>query len=334
MRHHQFADLFPMMPEADLDAMASDIKANGLRDPIVILGGYILDGRNRYKACEKAGVEPKFEHFPLDGDALAFVLSKNLKRRHLTDSQRAMVAAELATLADGQKKPATPQKREEFDEGAPIGAPSTEPETDPPPPPAVSQNDAAKALNVSRRSVQRARKVKESGNAELVAEVKNGEKTVAAAEREVKAKASQPTQVSEQPAPVDSWGVPIQPHAEAAFAAVPKFQELIAAVRKVQQLFSEVAELEGGKFLTKPFVAECRRGKKGEPDRFISTDLDTALTKIKNAVPTHTVCPWNYVEAGHPEDCKTCHGLNWTTPLSKNAEVAKPKVQEVFGVHV
>ncbi len=331
MKTHPYADLFPMMAEPELRELAADIKANGLGEPVVLLMGMILDGRNRFAACELAGVPVRTTEFDGD-DALAFVLSKNLKRRHLTESQRAMLAADLANLSKGQNKPKTPQKREENAEDAPIGASDGEPET--PVIIAISQPEAAKVVGASKRSTQRAAKVKEVGGEKLADEVRQGRKTVAAAEREVKAKASQPAQVSEQPAPVDSWGVPIQPHAEAAFAAVPKFQELIAAVRKVQQLFSEVAELEGGKFLTKPFVAECRRGKKGEPDRFISTDLDTALTKIKNAVPTHTVCPWNYVEAGHPEDCKTCHGLNWTTPLSKNAEVAKPKVQEVFGVHV
>ncbi len=135
---------------------------------------------------------------------------------------------------------------------------------------------------------------------------------------------------------VDAWGIPIQAHAEKAFAAVPQFKELLALVRKAQQLFNEIANTPGGKFLTLPAVSSYRRGKKDEEgeqaDRFVMQELDAALQKIKNAVPTHTVCPWNYVKTAHPSDCKTCYGLNWTTPLTKNAEVAKDAAKEAFGV--
>ena len=55
----------------------------------------ILDGRNRARACDAAGVTPRYVEF--DGkDPAAFVLSQNLARRHLGPSERAMVAARMA----------------------------------------------------------------------------------------------------------------------------------------------------------------------------------------------------------------------------------------------
>jgi hypothetical protein len=60
---HPYADLFPMMTSAELDALAEDVKANGLRHAVVLYKGLTLDGRNRLLACEKAGVEPRFEEF-------------------------------------------------------------------------------------------------------------------------------------------------------------------------------------------------------------------------------------------------------------------------------
>jgi hypothetical protein len=66
MECHPLADLFPMMPDADLALLAEDIKANGLFDPIVTFEGQILDGRNRPKACQMAGVDPVFKAF--EGD--------------------------------------------------------------------------------------------------------------------------------------------------------------------------------------------------------------------------------------------------------------------------
>jgi hypothetical protein len=51
------ADLFPRMTEAEFTALVEDIKANGLRQPIVLYQGKILDGRHRQDAAKLAGRE-------------------------------------------------------------------------------------------------------------------------------------------------------------------------------------------------------------------------------------------------------------------------------------
>ena len=123
---------------------------------MAVYQGMILDGRNRYLACQEAGVEPKFLAYEGDDDAaLAFVISLNVNRRHMDASQRAMAAADLSTLRQGQKKA-----------NAQICA---------------SQSDNADLLNVSRRSVQTAQKVKEQGSEELKKAVRAGEVTVSKA---------------------------------------------------------------------------------------------------------------------------------------------------------
>ena len=56
---HPIADLFPMMTDEELANLAADIKANGLIHPIVVdKDGVLIDGRNRDRACEIAGIEP------------------------------------------------------------------------------------------------------------------------------------------------------------------------------------------------------------------------------------------------------------------------------------
>jgi hypothetical protein len=95
MKVHPVADLFPMMSEAELADLAADIKANGQIQPIIYAliddEDVLVDGRNRERACEIAGVEPWREK--LNGqDPVAYILSSN-DRRDLTQGQRAIVAA-------------------------------------------------------------------------------------------------------------------------------------------------------------------------------------------------------------------------------------------------
>jgi ParB-like nuclease domain len=151
-RFHQFANLFPMLADDSLQQLAEDIKDRGLLDPIMLLEGQILDGRCRYAACEIAGVEPKFEQYGGD-DPLGYVLSRNLHRRHLTESQRAMVAAKAADLKPGANQ---------HSEGLPIGR-------------------AAHLLSVGQRSVARAREVLRRGVPELAKAVEVGELPVSSA---------------------------------------------------------------------------------------------------------------------------------------------------------
>jgi hypothetical protein len=105
MKIHPVAEMFPMMAEDELDELADDIKANGLLNPIVLdAEGVLIDGRNRLEACRRADVEPKFEQ--LDGvDPVAFILSSNDKRRHMSKGARAMVAAKIRNLSFNDKSP-------------------------------------------------------------------------------------------------------------------------------------------------------------------------------------------------------------------------------------
>src|SRR5262245_24478042 len=152
LKFHPLADIFPLMEGAEFDALVTDIKANGLIEPIVMLDGMDLGGRKRFMACEASGVEPTFVPF-LSENPLAFVISTNLRRRHLNESQRAMVAAKLATLKLGDNQHSA---------GLPIGR-------------------SSELLNVGERSVARAREVQERGAPELVHAVEQGAVSVSAA---------------------------------------------------------------------------------------------------------------------------------------------------------
>jgi hypothetical protein len=75
---------FPGASRRGIGSARRDIKERGQIEPIILYKGLILDGRNRYRACKVAGVKPRIEEFNAKGSPEDFVLSRNLRRRHLT----------------------------------------------------------------------------------------------------------------------------------------------------------------------------------------------------------------------------------------------------------
>jgi hypothetical protein len=102
LQFHPLADLFPLIDGAEFDELVADVRAHGVREAVVLLD-LILDGRNRYRAAHAAGVNCPTGIYDGD-DPVGFVVSLNLRRRHLSESQRAMVAAKLATLRSGNAR--------------------------------------------------------------------------------------------------------------------------------------------------------------------------------------------------------------------------------------
>ena len=81
MEHHPAANAFPMMDDKRYAELLEDIRAHGLRVPVVICDGMILDGRNRAKACAELGVEYHIEEYT--GNPWHLVWSLNGSRRDL-----------------------------------------------------------------------------------------------------------------------------------------------------------------------------------------------------------------------------------------------------------
>lgn len=160
---HEAANIFPL-DEEHLEELVADIRQHGQQVPIETMAGKVLDGRRRWLACEKAGVEPVTREVN-PADPVAYVLSLNLHRRHMTTSQRSMVGArarkiyaqrakerQLGGLKTGNQLP-VPQKSTERGD---------------------TRSIAGKAVGVSGFSIDNARKVIEDGVPELVDAVDAG----------------------------------------------------------------------------------------------------------------------------------------------------------------
>ena len=94
MELHPLSSLFPRMSGSEFEAFKDDIATNGQREPITIHNGLILDGGNRFRACIELNMEPDIKEF--EGESIvAFILSANLHRRHLTAGQQAAIVASV-----------------------------------------------------------------------------------------------------------------------------------------------------------------------------------------------------------------------------------------------
>ena len=158
---HEIADCWPMIEPDKFGELCDDIAENGLLNSIVLYEGKILDGRNRYKACVEAGVEPTFTEYEGDGPT-GHAISLNNMRRDLNPSQRAMVAEKLANLSHGGDR--------KSDQSSSVSLDS------------VSQSDAAEQMGVSRTLVQKARRVKSGADQGITDMIEGGDLTLGEAE--------------------------------------------------------------------------------------------------------------------------------------------------------
>jgi hypothetical protein len=128
--------------------------------PIITLGGLILDGRNRWLACERAGIDPWLQEVETDDpDAVAWSLNEH--RRHASENVRALAAARRAGMS--------------------VGRPSKTTATA-----VISQADAAHQFGVSVDSLQRAKTVLDHGDQALIDAVESDDVAVSLAAKAVR----------------------------------------------------------------------------------------------------------------------------------------------------
>jgi N6-adenosine-specific RNA methylase IME4/ParB-like chromosome segregation protein Spo0J len=174
---HDLCKLFPPMPEDQFGALIDSIRDHGQLTPIVLHEGKILDGRHRYKACINLGIEPLFETYEGE-DALGYVIALNLSRRHLDESQRAMIGGKLAALRGmGMPKKESPQIS------------------------GITAKEAAAKMNVGTRLVESAKKVLKEGTLELQDAVDSGQIAVSVAAKIAELDHEQQAEVIASPRP-------------------------------------------------------------------------------------------------------------------------------------
>jgi DNA modification methylase len=179
MNAHKYAALFPMASEDELNEMAEDIKQRGLLNKIILLDDKILDGRNRFEACKRADIEPKYCEYT-GHDPLGDVVSWNLKRRHLSPTQKATLGVEIEPLYAAEA-----EKRLHLAKGRGVKGEELFPQVKSRDP--QSRDQAAAMVGVSGKSVSDAKAIKEK-SPELFEKMKTGETTINEAKKELRKK--------------------------------------------------------------------------------------------------------------------------------------------------
>lgn len=173
-KQHPLSAAFPAMAEDDFALLVADIDANGQRDPVVLFEGDVIDGWHRTRACDQLAMPVRTIELPAGVDPVAFVLSRNLHRRHLTASQRAIAVAACAKWlpVGGRVESAT---------AAPAPDSATVALSPVPEPAGKSLKELADDAGVSRRTMAHAAKVVKEAAPEVAQAVKDGTLPVAQA---------------------------------------------------------------------------------------------------------------------------------------------------------
>jgi len=267
---HPYASIVPMLGQVELNALAADIQGHGLRHPIVLLDGKILDGRNRYRACRLVGVEPEFQDFNGAGDPIAFIVSENLCRRHLTASQKALAVAKIADLPRGNPNLKSSK--------SPTNSNSVQIRN------WTTTAEAAKEVEVSPSTIEQAKKVLREAPKEVVAQIERGEKSVATAVKEIR-KANAEDEVRA----VDKTGYPIPDAILEDWKEADSFRSTLADLQRIK--LSVEKSLETSELRFREIGKDCL------------IDLQNAWATLKQVLP-YAVCPT--CQGRTRDDCTSC----------------------------
>ena len=176
---HPDALRFPVLKDEEYQSLKRSIADEGLIDPIALYNDQLLDGRHRYRACLELGIEPRFDVLPLTTDTLRYVIAKNVVGRQLTTSQRGLMAAEMVDWNAWGAPPGgrgnQHSKRQQDISGKSRNHDLPEKDCS-----FLTREEAAELYGVSKSTIDTAHDLLVYCPAELIQEVRDGEKRLGA----------------------------------------------------------------------------------------------------------------------------------------------------------
>jgi len=253
MEAHELAKYFPMLEGDEFDMLVEDIREHGQLEPIVTVDGKILDGVNRYRACEKIGIEAETEEYDGD-DPLSYVISLNIRRRHMDVSQRAMLAQEMLPEFERQARERKSESAKEQHDGVRFGRTGSKDPQQTWHDEHRARDDAAKMFGVSSPTIQRAKRIKEKAPQSVVDDIIRGKTTVTAVDADLRAaeadriaatrKGKQNLrEVKEHPKYVKEWLDAARTFREVTVLAIKGAKHIALAPEAAQMIGTKFAEI-------------------------------------------------------------------------------------------
>ncbi len=184
-RHHLSA-IFGDIPTEEFNALQADIDKNGFTDHVIITyEGKILDGWHRYKIAKKVDRLEELVFKPLTVfDPSEYVMSKNLHRRHLAESQRGQLVVEAHEWETGGGDRMSDKHKTTSPNGEVV----------------KTRKEMAEEASVGTRSIDRAKKVSRAGRAdEVIAKEKSAPAVIKEEKEKLEFKLPQPEPEPTQP---------------------------------------------------------------------------------------------------------------------------------------
>ncbi|OWK45831.1 hypothetical protein [Fimbriiglobus ruber] len=317
-----FRDRYRPLTPDELDALRSSVRADGVIEPVVLYvspthGKSVLDGVNRIEVANELGqIVPTIKLGELPDDRAA-TLADSLQegRRSLTPEEiRAARAARVQRVAE-MRAGGMSLRAIAGEEGVShttikddLKMAYSDEE--------VGGTDPEKIEGIDGRSYSARRN---SILADAVPCMSTGKGFPVDMSRQAGSDRPSPSSIDppptdptlpEPPAPPvqdpDAAGQPIGAHAEAAFAARPLFEALLAHLRKARRLWADLCDHPGGAYLIRPGVSYSTR------NGWRHKGIETALLNLADCEPANAVCPRAPHDQMHGPECPLCQGLNWS----------------------
>jgi ParB-like chromosome segregation protein Spo0J len=285
MEFHGLANIFPLMSGEEFAALKEDIRRHGQREPIWTHEGKIIDGRNRYRACSELGIEPLTREWDRNGSLVTFILSLNLHRRHLSSSQKAIIALDV------EKHLATEAKERQRQGGGDHNKKAVSQKLDQPDRNAGKATAQAAALVGTNRQYVSAAKKLAATTPDLIPVVRDGIVTIEDAKQLASLPEAQRTSLVEKLASGEAKNFR-DAIRSARRASDLDYRELFTAMVQIEELGDEETEL-------RQFAEAVKKGElEVTIDGFASSDEPTIarypLLRVKSLAEPLTGQTWHW----------------------------------------
>jgi len=186
----EFKKLIPALTGEEFKQLEANILSEGIRDPLVLWKGYLVDGHNRYAIATEHGLDYKTvnKEFKDSNEVKEWMILNQFGRRNLSNYQRSVLALQLEEVFSAKAK-----ENQQLSEGKGIQKSEDLKHTE-----IVAIKEVAKVANVSHDTIAKVKKIEAVATPEVKAQLSTGELSINQAYQEIKKEEKKEIQVEKK----------------------------------------------------------------------------------------------------------------------------------------